>query len=79
MSFPQFPVFWLIDPLFRVMLGGNENSSISDAEFCPVQIGLAVACGLSLFCIIPIVYCGIKKLRKIETDENSTKTSISKL
>ena len=61
------------------MLGGNENSSISDAEFCPVQIGLAVACGLSLLCLTPIVYCGIKKLRTIENEEISTKTSISKL
>ena len=42
---PGIVTMWFIDPLFRVILGGEE---IADADFAPVSIGFAVICAVCL-------------------------------
>ena len=43
---PAIGTLWLIDPLFRLILG--EADELADANFAPVSTGFAVVCGLCL-------------------------------
>ena len=43
---PAIGTLWLIDPLFRLILG--EADKLADATFAPVSTGFAVVCGLCL-------------------------------
>ena len=43
---PAIGTLWLIDPLFRLILG--EADELADANFAPVSTGFAVLCGLGL-------------------------------
>ena len=44
---PLIILQWCIDPLYRLMLDGGK------LEFCPVNTGFAVGCGL---CTLSIIY-----------------------
>ena len=43
---PAIGTLWLIDPLFRLILG--EADELADVNFAPVSTGFAVVCGLCL-------------------------------
>ncbi|CAG5110581.1 Oidioi.mRNA.OKI2018_I69.chr2.g4967.t1.cds [Oikopleura dioica] len=47
---PTLVTMWLMDPLFRLILG--DSDSLADADFSPVSIGFAVICGLCLLQVV---------------------------
>ena len=50
LTVPAFFTMWLIDPLFRLILG--DSDTLAAADFSQVSIGFAVICGLCLIQVI---------------------------
>ena len=44
-TLPLIILQWCLDPLYSMIVQGDD---IKDADFCPVQIGFAVASGICL-------------------------------
>lgn len=60
-AMPLIILQWVIDPLFKLILNGPD---LGDAEFCPVQIGFAVALGVTSLSIAYTAVCGCRRLNE---------------
>ena len=69
-AMPLIILQWVIDPLYKLILNGPN---IGDAEFCPVQIGFAVALGVTALSIAYTAVCGCRRLDKEERTESENK------
>ena len=58
-AMPLIILQWVIDPLYKLILNGPN---LGDAEFCPVQIGFAVALGVTSLSIAYTAVCGCRRL-----------------
>lgn len=70
---PLIILQWIIDPLYKLILNGAD---LGDAEFCPVQIGFAVALGVTFLSIAYTAVCGCRRLNQAvepETEGRQTK------
>ena len=65
-AMPLIILQWVIDPLYKLILNGPN---LGDAEFCPVQIGFAVALGVTTLSIAYTAVCGCKRLGEEERSE----------
>ena len=69
-AMPLIILQWVIDPLYKLILNGPN---IGDAEFCPVQIGFAVALGVTALSIAYTAVCGCRRLDEEERSEGENK------
>ena len=70
---PLIILQWIIDPLYKLILNGAD---LGDAEFCPVQIGFAIALGVTFLSIAYTAVCGCRRLSQAiepETEGRQTK------
>lgn len=69
-AMPLIILQWVIDPLYKLILNGPN---LGDAEFCPVQIGFAVALGVTSLSIAYTAVCGCRRL------DSETKAEIEEI
>ena len=64
---PLIILQWIIDPLYKLILNGAD---LGDAEFCPVQIGFAIALGVTFLSIAYTAVCGCRTLNQAVEPES---------
>ena len=78
LTLPTIAFHWVTEPLYGLIINGDD---ISEADFAPVSIGFAVACGLTSLSIIYTFIVGRKLIKRNgeRTDISNDKTLESSL
>ena len=80
MTLPTIAFHWVTEPLYSLIINGDD---IADANFVPVSIGFAIACGLTSLSIVYTFVVGQKLIKetggKTDHEKVSEKNSESTL
>ena len=72
MTLPTIAFHWVTEPLYSLIINGDD---IADANFVPVSIGFAIACGLTSLSIIYTFLVGQKLIKETGDKTNHEKVS----
>ena len=69
MTLPTIAFHWVTEPLYSLIINGDD---IADANFVPVSIGFAIACGLTSLSIVYTFVVGQKLMKLIKETDGKT-------